>query len=255
MTNGGPMQHRKAGLLCSFGLLLSSYCVPVALAGPCNPTVTAPTANETISGTFQLAVNPSCQLQSGWFIRFYFDQSGHNVTYSQFPGGATTNDFNTTELPDGSYQSGVIVWDATGLIIEGRDTGPSFTILNGGPTPTPTATPTPTPTATPTPGPTPTPGGIVPNGAQPPPGQSWHVTFDDEFDRDSAIDTSKWNGGAGAPGGAVPWCPDPTDVQGNQPCSEDYSRTYIQPGVGVAIQPVVNPSLPFGGSVGLQPHE
>jgi hypothetical protein len=49
------------------------------------------------------------------------------------------------------------------------------------------------------------------------------VTFDDEFNQDSAIDTSKWNGGGGAPGGAVPWCGDPLNIIGNQPCSQDYS--------------------------------
>jgi hypothetical protein len=110
-------------------------------ASQCNLIVRAPSANQTISGTFQLAVNPGCQLPNGWFIRFYFDQNGHNVTYSQFPTDATTQSFDTTQLANGSYQSGVIIWDTTGLNVESRANGPDFNILNGRPTPTPTSTP------------------------------------------------------------------------------------------------------------------
>jgi hypothetical protein len=74
------------------------------------------------------------------------------------------------------------------------------------PTPSPTPTPTATPTSTPTPTPSPTPSGLQPLGAAAPSGQSWSVTFDDEFSNDSSIDTSKWNGGAGAPNGGFPFC-------------------------------------------------
>ena len=132
---------------------ICALCVPIWLAAvpvanACSPTAIAPTNGQTISGIFALAVNPGFTLGKGWFIRFYFDQNGHKVTYAQFPIGATTDNFNTTTLPSGNYQSGIIVWDA-GLIIEGRGTGPSFTVSNT------------------------TPYGNVP----PPSGHSWVLTY------------------------------------------------------------------------------
>ena len=41
-----------------------------------------------------------------------------------------------------------------------------------------------------------------PYGVAPPSGKRWVMTFDDEFTRDTAIDTNKWNGGAGN----TDWC-------------------------------------------------
>jgi beta-glucanase (GH16 family) len=60
------------------------------------------------------------------------------------------------------------------------------------------------------------------------------MAFDDEFNHDSAVNTSKWNGG----GGGVPWCGNGDNIEGNQSCVQDYSRTTIMPGVGVALQPI-----------------
>ena len=129
--------------ICALCAAIWLAAVPVANA--CSPTAIAPTNGQTISGTFELAVDPGCRLGEGWFIRFYF-KNGQNVTYAQF--GATTDNFDTTTLPSGNYQSGIIVWDA-GWIIEGRGTGPSFTVSNT------------------------TPYGNVP----PPSGHSWVLTY------------------------------------------------------------------------------
>lgn len=91
---------------------------------------------------------------------------------------------------------------------------------------------------------------LLPYGnIQPPPGQAWYVTLDDEFDQDSSINTSLWNGGAG---GGVPWCISLPysnalgyigTIGGSGTCDEFYGSAgvapyvSVTPGVGLTVQP------------------
>jgi Glycosyl hydrolases family 16 len=91
---------------------------------------------------------------------------------------------------------------------------------------------------------------LLPYGnISPPSGQNWYVTLDDEFNQDSSISTSLWNGGAD---GGVPWCiASPYSnalgyvgaIGGSGTCDEFYGSAgvapyvSVSPGVGLAVQP------------------
>jgi hypothetical protein len=65
-------------------------------------------------------------------------------------------------------------------------------------TPSPTPTPTPVVSATPTPSASPTPSsGVQPLGVVAPSGKHWVVVADDEFNQDTSINSTLWNGGTG----------------------------------------------------------
>ena len=96
-------------------------------------------------------------------------------------------------MPNGSYGVGVIAWDPTGLIKLGQSALITIQVANG------TATPTPTPvvSATPTPSASPTPSSVQPLGVVAPSGKNWLVVADDEFNQDTSINSTLWNGGTG----------------------------------------------------------
>ncbi len=83
----------------------------------------------------------------------------------------------------------------------------------------------------------------IPLGVAPPPGQSWHVQANDNFDQDASINQALWNGGTG--GGMPPgFCGNPATSCGytGDDCNS-YFGTYPNPpfetiirGLGLAIQ-------------------
>jgi hypothetical protein len=87
-------------------------------------------------------------------------------------------------------------------------------------------------------------GEPVPLGVAPPPGQSWHVQANDNFDQDDSINQSLWNGGTG--GGMPPgFCGTLATSCGytGDDC-KNFFGSYPNPpfetidrGVGLAIQP------------------
>lgn len=96
---------------------------------------------------------------------------------------------------------------------------------------------------------------LLPYGhVAPPAGQSWQVTLDDEFNQDSSINTSLWNGGPGGPpGNPWPMCPtDNKDQLGNSggscnqffgtfdPANPTGPYVAINPGVGLQVQAQTN---------------
>ena len=153
-----------------------NICVPSSHAqtssepqSSCNPTLTAPRADATLSGTTTVVVSTAgC---SGGFARLYFGST-------TFDGDGNFS-IDTTSIPNGSYLLGAIYWDPTGLIKEGNAAAVPVTVKNVG-------------------GPTPVGNGGGPVGNVPPPeGTKWVVTFGDNFAQDSAINTTIWNGGVG----------------------------------------------------------
>jgi hypothetical protein len=87
-------------------------------------------------------------------------------------------------------------------------------------------------------------GEPIPLGVAPPPGQSWHVQVDDNFDHDDSINRALWNGGTG---GGMPsgFCGTPATSCGytGDDC-KSYFGAYPKPpfetihrGLGLAIQP------------------
>lgn len=86
-------------------------------------------------------------------------------------------------------------------------------------------------------------GGKIPLGVAPPPGQSWHVQANDNFDSDESINQALWNGGTG---GGMPsgFCGTVATSCGytGEDC-KSYFGTYPNPpfeaidrGLGLAIQ-------------------
>jgi Glycosyl hydrolases family 16 len=219
--------------------------------------------------------NSSCPSSTN-FDRVYINTtSGTNIGYFQtgpIVNGVGTASWNTAPYAGQTLELQAIAWDQTGNIFEGES--PSINVVvSGGPTPTvansnstPTATPTPQPTGagvTPTAQPTSPPAsGLQPFGSvAPPSGQTWHVTFDDEFSTDGGINTGIWNGAAGGgnplchPGGTTDcgWTSNPTSIadcigfagnEGGDECAEIYGGTLngigfgvgINGGVGLAVQ-------------------
>jgi Glycosyl hydrolases family 16 len=89
----------------------------------------------------------------------------------------------------------------------------------------------------------------------PPAGQSWHLTLDDEFNQDSAINTAMWNGSGGPSASGIEWpmCAPGADGDqlgwsGNATCTPFYGNTStltapyltIQAGTGLVVQDLNN---------------
>ena len=78
----------------------------------------------------------------------------------------------------------------------------------------------------------------IPLGVAPPPGQSWHLQADDNFDQDESINQSLWNGGTG---GGMPkgFCGTPATSCGytGDDC-KSYFGTYPDPPYASIVQPM-----------------
>jgi hypothetical protein len=76
-------------------------------------------------------------------------------------------------------------------------------------------------------------------GVAPPSGQSWHLLVDDEFSQDSSINTTLWNGNAGAPNGTgvnsqngYPMCYQPCTTSSD--CQTSFGLSCTQDCLGYA---------------------
>lgn len=177
-------------------------------------------------------------------------QAGNCISLN---GQVLTNSWNVIDL---TYYDNVIYQENTSD--DWYRPGPNGALAGwvGSAAPSCGSTPSPTPTASPTPSPTPTPSAtptpvtsVQPLGNPPlPPGTTkWVLTYDDEFNTDSSLNHSLWNGTAGYPSGYNnPYCNPSGDNDAIGPDAGDCAEYYgtvgtapyagLVPGVGAEIQ-------------------